>query len=125
MPHGFCKNHSMSYLTKLIATIQHQKGIHRKVAGLFLLMQKAFNSVWHKGMIYRLLEIGVKGKLLELLKCFLYDRRVSIEVNNHTSLSRKCWTTTGKCAVATALYYIQQDHAETFTWAALAVYECL
>ena len=48
MQHGFRKeNSTAAYLTKLITTAQHQIACRRKVAGLFLDLQKAFDSVWH------------------------------------------------------------------------------
>lgn len=89
--HGFQKkNSTFAYLTRMITTIQHQIANKQKVAGLFLDLQKAFDSIWHDGMLYRLREIGVTGKFLSLIQSFLKDRLISLTVNKHTSPGRPC-----------------------------------
>ena len=43
------------------------------VRGVFLDISKAFEKVWHDGLIYKLKQNGIKDKLLCLLIDFLID----------------------------------------------------
>ena len=42
--------------------------------GVFLDMSKAFDKVWHEGLIYKVKSIGVPGLLLKLIQSFLTNR---------------------------------------------------
>ena len=46
-----------------------------EVRGVFLDISKAFNKVWHKGIIFKLTQNGILGKLLSVLSDFLKDRK--------------------------------------------------
>ena len=41
------------------------------VRGVFLDISKAFDKVWHAGLIFKLEQNGISGKLLRLIKDFL------------------------------------------------------
>ena len=45
------------------------------VRGAFLDFSKAFDKVWHKGIIFKLKQNGISGKLLSVLSDFLKDRK--------------------------------------------------
>ena len=47
----------------------------------FFLTSKAFDKVWHEGLIYKLKQNGVKGNLLETLTNFLNDRKQRVVLN--------------------------------------------
>ena len=42
--------------------------------GVFLDISKAFDKVWHEGLIFKLKQNGISGKLLNLIKDFLKKR---------------------------------------------------
>ena len=46
-----------------------------EVRGVFLDIFKAFDKVWHKGLIYKLKQNGVVGNLLNTLTNFLKERK--------------------------------------------------
>ena len=46
-----------------------------KVQGVFLDISKAFDKVWHEGLIFKLEQNGVSTELLRLIKDFLSDRK--------------------------------------------------
>ena len=46
----------------------------RDVGGIFLYLSKAFDRVWHEGLIYKVKRIGCTGLPLELIQSFLSHR---------------------------------------------------
>ena len=57
--------------------------------GVFLVISKAFNKVWHDGIIFKLKAYGVEGELLSLLKNYLENREQRVVLNGQTSEWRK------------------------------------
>ena len=57
--------------------------------GVFLGISKAFNKVWHDGLIFKLKFYGVEGELLSLLKNYLQSRKQRVVLNGKTSGWRK------------------------------------
>ena len=55
------------------------------VRGIFLDINKAFDKVWHKGLIYKLKSYGIAGNLLNLIKSYLMDYNQSVVFNSQTS----------------------------------------
>ena len=56
------------------------------VRGVFLDISKAFDKVWHIGLLFK---AGVEGQLLALLKDYLYNRKQRVVLNGQTSDWRK------------------------------------
>ena len=53
--------------------------------GVFLDISKAFDKVWHKGLLHKLKENGILGKLLNTVKDFLYQRKQRVVLNGQWS----------------------------------------
>ena len=84
--HGFRKNFSTdTYLFHLLSYVEHHKKSRHKVAALFLDFQKAFDSIWLEGMLYRLEEIGIPSALLKVFRGFLCNRTIKLKVNDFCS----------------------------------------
>ena len=78
------------YLYKLIASL---KEAQKKKLTTFLLcidFEKAFDSVWLKGLIVKLHDLNINGRILNLINSFLFNRKVQIIINKHKCASRKC-----------------------------------
>ena len=56
-----------------------------EVRGVFLDIFKAFDKVWHKGLIYKLKQNGVVGNLLNTLTNFLKERKQWVVLNGQNS----------------------------------------
>ena len=57
-----------------------------KVArAVFLDISKAFDKVWHLGLIYKLKRNGVNGKMLSILESFLSNRLQRVTINGSMS----------------------------------------
>ena len=52
---------------------------------MFLDISKAFDRVWHDGLIFKLKSYGVTGPFLSLIRNFLTDRYQRVVLNGKTS----------------------------------------
>ena len=55
------------------------------VRSVYLDISKAFDRVWHDGLIYELKHCGVSGELLSLIQSFLKDRKQRTVLNGQNS----------------------------------------
>ena len=53
--------------------------------GVFLDLSKAFDQVWHAGLLWKLNYIDIQGKLFQNLWSYLGDRRQFVVLNGHKS----------------------------------------
>ena len=58
----------------------------RDVRSVYLDISKAFDRVWHDGLIYKLKKCGVSGDFLSLIRSFLKDRKQRTVLNGQNSL---------------------------------------
>ena len=60
--------------------------IHLLKSGYFFLdILKAFDKVWHEGLLYKLKSMGISGELYNLLEKYLLGRLQRIVLNGQTS----------------------------------------
>ena len=52
---------------------------------MFLDISKAFDRVWHDGLLFKLKQNGVSGNLFQLIKSFLSGRFQRVLLNGQTS----------------------------------------
>ena len=52
------------------------------VRSVFLDISKAFDKVWHEGLIFKLKENGISGELLHILSDFLSSGKKSVVLNS-------------------------------------------
>jgi hypothetical protein len=57
----------------------------KEVRVVFLDISKAFDRVWHKGLLHKLKRCGITGKLLAWLKDYLSNRQQRVIVNGESS----------------------------------------
>ena len=56
-----------------------------EVRSVFLDISKAFDKVWHKGLIFKLSQNGISGNLVDILSDFLSDRKQRVVLNGQKS----------------------------------------
>lgn len=88
--HGFRTQHStVSQLARVIDTISHNYNL-RKHTGMALVdVEKAFDTVWHQGLIYKLIAYNFPKYLIYLINSYLTNRYFYIFIENVKSLFRK------------------------------------
>jgi len=56
-----------------------------EVRSVYLDMSKAFDKVWHDGLIFKLQQNGIEGNLLKLFKNYLANRKQRVVLNGSES----------------------------------------
>ena len=88
---GFTEGrNTVRYLNRLHLQIKSDLLDKKTVIGLFVDMEKAFDSIWKKGLIIKLDKLKIKGKVLNLIDNFLTTRMVKLNVKNHKGEERGC-----------------------------------
>jgi len=90
---GFLKKRSTT--TQLIFTFSHwYRAIleNKNVDCVYIDLKHAFDSVPVKFLIYKLFNIGVRGKLLNWISSFLTDRTAKVKINTTFSTSFKIYS---------------------------------
>ncbi|CAF1329588.1 unnamed protein product, partial [Didymodactylos carnosus] len=87
---GFKKqDETITQLHEIIHYINKGMDENVFVQGVFLDISKAFDTVWHRGLLHKLESYGIKGSLLQWFKSYLSDRRIVTVVSGTTSTERK------------------------------------
>ena len=80
---GFRKNHSTShainYSVKYVTDNIEQK---KHVIGIFLDLSKAFDTICHSKLLYKLQNYGIRGSCLNLIKSYLCSRQQITKFND-------------------------------------------
>ena len=91
-PHqeGFsAKRNTIRYLSRLNLDIQADREENLTTFGLFVDFEKAFDSVWKKGLMVKLNKLGIQGKVAKLINNFLFTRKVKLNINGHLGENRQ------------------------------------
>ncbi|GFU15175.1 RNA-directed DNA polymerase from mobile element jockey [Trichonephila clavipes] len=88
--HGFRPQLSTSH--QLLRVVEYAKsGFKEKkcTGAVFLDIQKAFDRVWHTGLIYKLIKINAPPQLILIIKSFLNNRSFAVRVNDTHSSTKQ------------------------------------
>ena len=56
-----------------------------EIQGVFLDISKAFDKVWHEGLVFKLKQNGISGNLPNIFEDFLRNRKKRVALNGQTS----------------------------------------
>ena len=82
-PAGSCESQLLSICHEIYASFDCYPTL--EVRGVFLDISKAFDRVWHEGLIYKIKSIGISGPLLKLIESFLSNRYQRVLLNGQSS----------------------------------------
>ena len=95
---GFQKNHSIDHaLVSLTESVKNTLDNKRLGCGIFIDLQRAFDTDNHKILLSKLEHYGIRGCALEWLRSYLSDRKQYVSVNGKSSslLTISCGVTQG------------------------------
>lgn len=82
---GFVKGDStINQLTFLYNDISKALDEGKEVRAVFCDISKAFDRVWHRGLLHKLSSIGIQGNLLRWFSSYLSDRKQRVVISNST-----------------------------------------
>ena len=83
LPGDSCISRLLSIVHKINSSFDCDPTID--VSGVFLDISKAFDKVWHEGILFKLKTHGVNGEVLTLLTNYLHERYQRVLLNEKTS----------------------------------------
>lgn len=87
---GFRAKHSTTLqLARITDTITKNYNTNKSTALLTLDIEKAFDTVWHKGLIYKLIQNNIPNTLIKIIISFLKNRTFAVKINNTLSNKQK------------------------------------
>ena len=83
---GFRKNRStIDQIIKLQNDIKKAKHQHKHLLAVFLDFEKAFDLMWTDGLLFKLKQFNITGKMFTWIKNFLQNRTMRVKINNTKS----------------------------------------
>ena len=82
-PNYSCENQLLSIIHGIYADYDQSSSL--EVIANFLDISKAFDKVWHKGLLYKLETVGISSNLHKLFQSFLSDRFQRVVLNSQSS----------------------------------------
>ena len=80
-PGDSCTNQLLSIANEILSAFDDS----HEVRGVFLDISKAFDRVWHEGLLFKLRQNGISGELITLIKDFLSCRKQRVMLNGQHS----------------------------------------
>lgn len=76
---------TINQLIKICNDIHSQLDNDNEILAVFLDLTKAFDKVWHKGLLYKLKGIGINGLLFKWIESYLTKRKQRVVINGSNS----------------------------------------
>ena len=87
---GFKRNDgAVNRLLYLVDRIHKGLDDEKEIAMVFLDICKAFDKVWHKGLLFKLESFGVSGSVLRWFKSYLENRCQKVVINGVSSILKR------------------------------------
>ena len=80
-PDDSCTNQLLSIAHQILSAFDDG----HEVRSVFLDISKAFDRVWHEGLLFKLQQYGISGELITLIKDFLSCRKQRVVLNGQHS----------------------------------------
>ena len=79
------KDSTVNQLLLIYDDIMKNLDIGKDVRFIFCDVSKAFNRVWHSGLLYKLRKYGIKNRLLDWFRNYLSDRKQRVCMDGYNS----------------------------------------
>ena len=82
-PGDSCPNQLLYLVNEIHKAFEDPKSL--ELRAVFLDISKAFDKVWHEGLLFKLKQNGVTGKLLKFFESYLHNRKQRVALNGFYS----------------------------------------
>ena len=90
---GFRREHStIDQLARFINDITKNFNEKKHTGAIFLDLEKAFDNVWHNGLIYKLIKLNFPIYLILLINSYIRRRQMFVEINGVKSIMHNIYT---------------------------------
>lgn len=122
--HGFRQFRSTTHqLLRVTQHLRHNLSLKRTTGVILFDIEKAFDRIWHCGLIYKMINLRYPRYIIRLISSFLSQRKFHVTVGGKTSTSRNIPYGVPQGAVLSpCLYNIYTSDAPTFNDCMLAFY---
>lgn len=104
---GFRKNRgTIDNLARLENTIQIRKNNGFYTLAVMLDLEKAFDLLWVKGLLFKLHEMEIRGKMLSSIRAFLSNRKFRVQVGSHRSTLQEMLNGSSQGSILSPLLFI-------------------
>lgn len=106
---GFLPNHrTTDHIFTLSTLIDNQINKNKsKLYSCFVDFQKAFDSIWHEGLLYKLLESGIGGKTYDIIKSMYTNNKCAVKIGEkHTDFFPQRRGVRQGCSLSPTLFNI-------------------
>jgi hypothetical protein len=81
----FTKLRTTDHVFNLHPLIDNQTNQNKgKVFSCFVDFKKAFDSIWHEGLLYKLMESGVGGKTYNIIKSMYTNNKCAVKIGEES-----------------------------------------
>lgn len=87
--HGFRKNHSTTHQLHRVIQSARNGLVNKQSTGMITLdIEKAFDRIWHNGLIYKMIDLKFPSSIIRITNSFLSERTFVVNVNGANSTPR-------------------------------------
>ena len=103
-PRDSCVNQLLAITHKIFEVFDCNPSL--EVRSVFLDMSKAFEKVWHQGLLYKVNSMGISGELYDLLGNYLSGRFQSVVLNGQISSWKRVLTVVPQGLISEPLLFL-------------------
>lgn len=104
---GFRRNRgTMDNIVRLENSVQSALNNKGYAMAVTLDLEKAYDMIWIKGLIYKLKKLGIRGNMLKWITSFLVDRTAQVSLNGTRSELFSCLNGTPQGSVISPLLFL-------------------